>query len=351
MPAGAAAAAVAVQCKPIPALYTVYILRSTVRHASLYIGSTPNPPRRLSQHNGLVRGGAARTSRHTLRPWEMVALVSGFPSATAALKFECVPLSLSLPPPPQIANLARSTRWALTNPHISMHIPSESRLAISTQRKANGRPRRPTKSVTSVVSNLHLLLRVPSFGRWPLRVHFFDREIFAAWEKWCAAASARLRASLAVVTDFGEPAAAAAAKSAASQEEEGPEPWGIHALPLDYEPIKDYVAKGQDIFEFERQGNCVVCQEAMVSGEGLFALCSNNGCDGVGHVSCWSRHLVKGEEPDSMVPIQGQCPKCKGEVQWGTMMKELTLRVRGQKDVEKLLKRKRKRATKKTAKA
>ena len=99
MPAAVVAAA-AVQCKPIPALYTVYILRSTVRHASLYIGSTPNPPRRLSQHNGLVRGGAARTSRHSLRPWEMVALVSGFPSMTAALKFECVfprpPLSLCI---------------------------------------------------------------------------------------------------------------------------------------------------------------------------------------------------------------------------------------------------------------
>lgn len=74
--------------KPLPALYTVYVLRSTVRHASLYIGSTPNPPRRLKQHNGDVRGGAARTSREKLRPWEMIALVSGFPSMVAALKFE-----------------------------------------------------------------------------------------------------------------------------------------------------------------------------------------------------------------------------------------------------------------------
>ncbi len=95
----AAAAAAAATYKPIPALYTVYVLRSTVRHASLYIGSTPNPPRRLAQHNGLVRGGAARTSRHSLRPWEMVALVSGFPSMTAALKFEFVPSTISPNPP------------------------------------------------------------------------------------------------------------------------------------------------------------------------------------------------------------------------------------------------------------
>lgn len=80
-----------VQTKPIPALYTVYILRSTVRHSSLYIGSTPNPPRRLSQHNGTVKGGAARTSKASLRPWEMVGLVSGFPSMVAALKFEYGP--------------------------------------------------------------------------------------------------------------------------------------------------------------------------------------------------------------------------------------------------------------------
>ncbi|KAK3325953.1 hypothetical protein B0H66DRAFT_144164 [Apodospora peruviana] len=336
-----------VQPKPIPALYTVYILRSTVRHASLYIGSTPNPPRRLRQHNGDAQGGANRTSRKTLRPWEMVGLVSGFPSMVSALKFE----------------------WALTNSHLTAHIPSPSRLTVSTQRKANGQPRRPSASMASIISNLHLLLRVPSFSSWPLKLHFFVPEVYTTWQKWCTMSTERLRPSLPVVTDFERDAVLQQQQPASSvsssvgediemeqQQQTQVTPWGIHALPLDYKPMKEYVAKGHEIFEFEKEGNCVVCGEAVEADKGLHAICSNNRCEGVGHLSCWSRHLLAGEQQQdrdtSILPIEGQCPKCHGTVQWGDMMKELTLRLRGGKEVEKLLKTRRRRvAHKATAKA
>ncbi|KDN69266.1 putative GIY-YIG catalytic domain-containing protein [Colletotrichum sublineola] len=302
-----------VQPKPIPALYTVYILRSTVRHASLYIGSTPNPPRRLKQHNGEARGGAARTSRLSLRPWEMVGLVSGFPGMVAALKFE----------------------WALTNPHLSLHIPSASRITVSAGVKRNGHPRRPRASLSSILSNMQLLLSVPSFCRWPLTLHFFAKDVHKAWLLSSASTAEPLRNTLDVVTDFGPDLAASSSDDAV---------WGIHALPLDYTPIEEYVEKGQSITTFEREGNCVVCAEALPHGQGLLAVCPNEACEGVGHLSCWSRHMLRNEgEQQAVVPIQGRCPKCGGHVRWLDMMKELTLRERGAKEIDALLKKKKRR--------
>lgn len=205
--------------------------------------------------------------------------------------------------------------------------------------------------MVSIVSNVHLLLGVPSFQRWPLKVHFFAPEVYRAWEKWCETASEGVRAGLEVVTDFGEGEGSAARGKGKGVEEESGEDgeggggWGIHALPVDYEPMKEYIAKGQEVFVGETEGDCVVCREELESGKGLHVLCSREGCEGVGHLACWSRHLLPRGD-DGILPVQGRCPKCGGEVQWVDMMKELTLRLRGKKEVEDLMRVKRKKAVK-----
>ncbi|KAI0593024.1 hypothetical protein F4775DRAFT_587110 [Biscogniauxia sp. FL1348] len=298
-----------ISLRPIPPFYAVYVLRSTVRNASLYIGSTPNPPRRLKQHNGEVTGGAARTAIKSRRPWEMIGLVSGFPSMVAALKFE----------------------WAINNPHISLHIPNESRITFAKKkRRRNGRLQRPPKKLNSIAANLHLLLRMTSFARLPLAVHFFDAMFHTEWKKQAAKSEEQPRPSIRVHTDFGP-----------SSPSEKNEPWGIHALPLDYSPIKEYVLKAQSLHTFEREASCVKCGEALLPGRGLYATCPNAECDGTGHVSCWSRHLLRrNNSGDEIIPVEGRCPKCRGEVNWGVMMKEMSLRVRGSKEVDKLLSKK-----------
>jgi hypothetical protein len=82
-----------------------------------YIGSTPNPPRRIRfvmgpfhrsivldllfcdrQHNGELTQGASKTRAQ--RPWVMQMIVHGFPSKLAALQFE----------------------WAWQHPTVSRHV-------------------------------------------------------------------------------------------------------------------------------------------------------------------------------------------------------------------------------------
>lgn len=243
-------------------------------------------------------------------------------------------------------------------------------------------PKRPPLKMSTILSNIHLLLGVPSFSRWPLKLHFFDREVYSHWGKYCSSAGVvPLRKSVEVVTDF-EPAATEMAQATSrtdlleddfsSSEEDaldnsvrerkemaGKRPkkpdWGIHALPLDHAPLAPYLEKGQEITTFEREGDCVVCHEELDHDKGLYAICSQAGCEGVGHLDCWSQHLLSQQsegEKDSttILPTRGRCPRCNGVVKWNDMMKELTLRTRDQKEVNKLIKRRQKAAQAKAKK-
>ncbi|EQK99530.1 GIY-YIG catalytic domain containing protein [Ophiocordyceps sinensis CO18] len=219
--------------------------------------------------------------------------------------------------------------WALTNPHISLHIPEELRLAVSTQSKRNGMPKRAAHSLKSVMSNLHLLTVAPSFARWPLNLHFLAREAHAAWEKWTGSSPCPRRPGLRILKDFVASADAAADDTR-----------GIHALPLDYQPIKDYVQRAHDIVSFEREGDCLHCGHELESGKGLHAMCPNGECTAMGHLDCWSRHALEGDADSNVMPDVCKCPSCGEDVRWGDMVKELSLRIRGAKEVERLLKKK-----------
>lgn len=220
----------------------------------------------------------------------------------------------------------------MTNPHLSLHIPDDSRLAISTQRKRNGMPRRPPHSLKSIISNIHLLTSVPSFARWPLNLHFFSRDARAAWDNWLKSSQKMARPSLNILEDYPPTSAT---------EAEDERAWGIHALPLDYSPMKDYVEKAHNVVSFEREGHCVHCQEELESGKGLYPMCSNDGCEAMGHLTCWGEKARQTSEDNGVIPNTCTCPSCGSEQRWGDMMKELSLRVRGEKDVAKLLKKKR----------
>ena len=125
--------------------FCCYLLRSiNVKHpGSTYIGFTTHPRRRLRQHNGEIKAGAFRTKLR--RPWEMVAVVTGFPTKTAALQFE----------------------WAWQHPRDSRALREPAKAAgLITKR-----------GVVAKLQLLSLLLGLPPFVHWPLGLHLLSPDI------------------------------------------------------------------------------------------------------------------------------------------------------------------------------
>ncbi|KAG7664985.1 SLX1 [[Candida] subhashii] len=135
----------------IPDFYSVYLIQSIPKPRSFYIGSTPDPLRRLKQHNGeLKAGGAYRTKRPGCRPWKLVVLVYGFPSKISALQFE----------------------HSLQHPHQTRHIDSQNRVTTS---RSSG------SSIHQKLANIKLLLQSTGFNKMNLSVNIFDEKVGEVW--------------------------------------------------------------------------------------------------------------------------------------------------------------------------
>ncbi|KAI9760543.1 MAG: hypothetical protein M4579_001628 [Chaenotheca gracillima] len=318
--------------RPIPAFYSCYLLRSTVRHQSLYVGSTPNPARRLAQHNGRIKGGAVKTSRDSLRPWQMTCIVSGFPSHIAALQFE----------------------WAWQNTHLTLRIPPLQRITSSlTQTRTSNktgrtrrRPIRPRASLIDKLANLHLLLRVDSFRRWPLEVRFFAEDVHAVFQRWSERVEGSLRDGVKVVLDVDAKVEDTDASKEAESKGKGKRTGsraraGVEAVEVDYASLRAHLEKSSGMLndlDHGKEFSCAVCHQRLASREpSPLATCPHGSCKAVSHLTCLSTHFLQHEEPGTILPAEGACPECHRPTSWLDIVKELSLRTRGQADVEKIL--------------
>ncbi|KAF2743505.1 structure-specific endonuclease subunit SLX1, partial [Sporormia fimetaria CBS 119925] len=316
---------------PFPPFYCCYLLRSKTRK-SFYIGSTPNPARRLAQHNGQGKGGAKRTALESKRPWEMTCIVTGFPSRVAALQFE----------------------WAWQNTHATRHIEAEVRDARtgalqSKPKKATAgtltssprrRRARPPMSLEARLKNLNHLLGVNSFKRWPLQIRFFAPDVHDLWLKYTALVP-QMKEIIQVQLTPADPPAVAAVPSEGQAVYAIPEV--IRAIPVAYEDAKPHVEKVQQLVGEGKSPSCGVCRKPVDMSRSLVCVCPEDACHSFSHVVCLSKAFLR-EEGDysAIIPTRGTCPGCQKSIEWTTLMRELILRTRGQAEIETMMKPKRK---------
>lgn len=282
-----------------------------------------------------------RTSRSGLRPWEMAVRVTGFPSKIAALQFE----------------------WAWHNTHLTKKIPDKQRITFpQTLSPKTGRFRKkvvkPCESPTAKISNLHLLLRVPGFARWPLQVRFFCEEIHRIWQAWNDRVDVSISGRHRVLLDVKQPEEAVDSRDMSVQakgkrKREALGKGGVDGLDVGYSELKGHVEKSISVLAEDGASNCAVCLKTLGSQPKMALVCPHDGCRAASHMTCLASTFRVGERQEtSVVPTRGPCPICKQELQWLEMVKEMSLRARGEKELAQLLKkpRERKAKTSKTVK-
>lgn len=261
----------------------------------------------------------------------MVALVLGFPSNIAALQFE----------------------WAWHNPHLTRHIAQDDRVSHATVRvKTNyktGKTRkklgRPRTSLTDKLSNLHLLLRAPYFSAWPLELRFFDEKVYKSWKSCNEKAEEKIRPGISILLDLPEKLEDDGEFSSAQRPTKRRKvdligKGGVEGIDPTYARFQEPLQRLRALTENKPfKPMCDICDSSINMEEDLFNICLGKGCHSLTHLSCLSSKFLETDATNLLVPSGGTCPSCDAQLKWSELMCMLSLRIRGQKEVNKLLKK------------
>ena len=199
-------------------------------------------------------------------------------------------------------------------------------------------------SLAARLSNLHLLLHVPSFARWPLELRFFCRVVYETWIKQSATGRTPVPKSINVTCDFrlretgSRNEAEANADSNSSTGGDLASGQAVQAIDPTFRPIKQHVKIGQALMNQQEQLRCVCCEENVDLTREMIVVCPEQTCQAVSHMACLSNEFLESGGNQDVVPVQGECPSCKKILNWVDLVKELTLRMRGEKEIKRLMK-------------
>ncbi|KAJ6593654.1 hypothetical protein B0H19DRAFT_1091410 [Mycena capillaripes] len=275
-----------------PSFYACYLLKSiqTPTSTATYIGSTPNPPKRIRQHNGELTQGAYKTRLR--RPWVMQMIVYGFPSKLAALQFE----------------------WAWQHAHISRHLRDADGKAML--RKAN--------TVSTNIRTVRLMLSTHPWSTWPLHVKLFTEAAVKGWKSANSDPRTPLPPGFTCTTELE---GVDGKSGQAGSGRRGP-------LSVDDALFTSaHLAKNTLLLASNQQLTCSICAQDVLnySTEPLkTTLCPTTGCTAVSHLSCLSNDFLSSQTSDTgMIPRGGHCKSCRAYVLWGDIIRGMYRRSAG----------------------
>ncbi|KAH3903367.1 related to Structure-specific endonuclease subunit SLX1 [Saccharomycodes ludwigii] len=321
--------------------YCCYLLRSIRKTQSFYIGSTPNPYRRLRQHNGeLTRGGAYRTKRQGTRPWEMCFIVYGFPNKNSALQFE----------------------------HAWQHI-YESRFITNNDEYKNYKFTKSSRGLHFKIAGARMLVHCDHFKIMNLKIRCFNKSFYEAWKtnKYklpCNDAENRLFLDIELENNddldivrgkCGETQSQNITKSTQdlnplindgkSPREEDPSSSEndlyvsdindpvikiarknlklVYTFYLNYvDDLKNYYEKSEKSLIYGEL-SCELCHTSFnymdEKPKPKLAFCYHENCNSISHLHCLYKHSTK--SAGKLVPIEAKCHRCDNVLEWISVVK------------------------------
>ena len=115
---------------------------------------------------------------------------------------------------------------------------------------------------------------------------------------------------------------------------------GIQGLDVGYNELKTHVEKSIFFLAEDEALKCAVCARNLGPQTAMALVCPQEGCMTASHVTCLATKFVEDEGAGAaVIPTSGRCPGCKKELQWIDLIKELSLRVRGEKEVAQMMRK------------
>jgi len=184
------------------------------------------------------------------------------------------------------------------------------------------------------------LLRANYFSRWPLQLRFFTEDVYQKWRAYSDKAVPQISPEVKILLDFQN---VVAQQQKGDHTDLGAALARVRHVDPSYAPLKDFLEKSRTVLDPSEGHECSVCRETLDIEQDLIAICSKGKCLSTSHITCLSDLFLKetGQE-ESLLPSGGKCPECKSRLDWPTLMKEATLRLRGQKQIGDILKKGRK---------
>lgn len=178
--------------------------------------------------------------------------------------------------------------------------------------------------------------------------------MYDIWVRWSERIDGQIRSGIKILLDVKQPEEPLATEEVPPSAQIKPKrkskvvgKGGVDGVDVGYSKLKGYLEKSLFLLAESESNSCAVCVEDLGVRDAMVLVCSHENCRSTFHLTCLAKRFLNAENQEELVlPTSGTCPQCGSELRWIDLVKEMSLRIRGENDVARLMKKPKVRQTK-----